>query len=248
MSTTQCGFDPVTSVGPVCSGNGVCGNTTLFPTRAVCTCNEGWQGESDFQVTNSLLDCQINVVAIKVLWAVCLFIHLLVFLFSHFPKSKWLWKKHQAIVQRNKAAGKTYRLWDNKGLISLVPYLTIGWWSQTIFSIIKLVDQDLKIGSSVLVTVLYLCWRTTFFFAPCSKSLGDSRYEPSSSSMASSTAQVLTISHSVSTCSTRLFTSFREESRPHYPTEQAFEQVSTALFVVIVYSPLHPNDCATRNV
>jgi len=38
--------------------------------------------------------------------------------------------------------------------------------SQFIFAIIKIVDQNYKIGNSILVTIFYILWRTTFVFAP----------------------------------------------------------------------------------
>jgi len=166
-----CGVSPVTDWGPRCSGNGLCLLDILqSPARGACFCDEGWQGESDFQVTNSKLDCQINILAIRCMWGVVLGIHLLAYL-RYLPKLWWLVRKHRAVVQKNKQAGKKYTLWDNKGLLSLVPYVTVGWVSQTIFMCIKIADQNLKIGSSVVVTILYLLWRTTFYFCPDSKSL-----------------------------------------------------------------------------
>jgi hypothetical protein len=167
MATPSCGVFPVNVAGAPCSGNGEC---IFFAAlnRSLCSCNDGWQGFSDFQVTNSLLDCQINVILVQVLWAVFLTIHLVVY-FRYLPKLRWLWNKHQTIVERNRANGKKYTLTDNKGLFSLVPYVTLGWFAQTAYAIAKIVDQGYKIGDSVFITILYLIWRTTFFWCPDSK-------------------------------------------------------------------------------
>jgi hypothetical protein len=160
----SCGVWPINIVGPQCSGNGGCFYDSASRS-GVCLCKPGWKGESDFQVTNSLLDCQINVVAIQVLWGLFLVFHIVSYV-RYLPKLRWLWKKHLVIVDRNKANGKRYTLWDNKGLLSFAPYVTFGWWSQLIYGIAKIADQDFKIGQSVWLTILYLIWRTTFFFAP----------------------------------------------------------------------------------
>jgi len=165
MSATNgsCGFYPVTSVGAVCSGNGLCVFDAEFG-QSVCQCFAGWSGESDFQVTNSLLDCQINTTLIQVLWAVFLALHVLVYA-RYFGKVKFLWDKHVAMAQRSKMAGRRYRLWDNKALFSIAPYLTLGWWCMSIYAITKIANQQYKLGGSVFLTVFYIIWRTTFYFA-----------------------------------------------------------------------------------
>jgi len=134
--------------------------------EAFCQCDQDWQGESDFQVTNSLLDCQINVIAIRVLWCIFLAFHIVYTAVVEVPKLRWLWRKHQGVVDKHRVSGKKYRIWENKGLFSMLPYLTIGWTAQLIFAIVKIVDQNYKIGSSVLVTIMYILWRTTFIFCP----------------------------------------------------------------------------------
>lgn len=159
-SSTSCGVSPVTNVGAQCSGNGDC--LALFG-KGICACREHWKGESDFQVTNSLLDCQINVILIQVLWALYLAFHLGSFVRT-FPKLKWLWNKHKSIVARSKAAGRKYTIWDNKGLLSLVPYYCLGYWCQIVYAITKLVNQDYKLGGSVHMSIMYILWRITFYF------------------------------------------------------------------------------------
>lgn len=156
-----CGLSPVTDVGPVCGGHGVCISN---PTKPICLCEEGWQGESDFQVTNSLLDCQINILSIRILWGLFLLFHLVVYA-RYMPKVKWLWRKHQTVTQRNKEVGKKYKIYHNKGLFAIIPYVSIGWLCQTVYSLVKIIDQDQKIGKSVLITILYIVWRITFYFA-----------------------------------------------------------------------------------
>ena len=164
----SCGISPVTSVGPVCGGNGQCVFSAEF-NRGICICNAGWQGESDFQVTNSYLDCQINVTAIRALWGVALALFLIIFFSRQLPRARWLWNKHQGTVQRSKQVGKKYRIWDNKGFFAIIPCLVLGFPAMCTMAIVKMADQDLKIGNSVLVTILYIIWRTTFVFAPDSK-------------------------------------------------------------------------------
>lgn len=164
MSNFSCGVAPVTTIGPACSGNGACVfDSTL--NRGICICNPGWQGDSDFQVTNDFLDCQINVLGVRILWGVSLAICLL-FAYLSASDLKWLWRKHLGIVKKNKSMGKKYGLSDNKGLSALMPYVAIGFPAQVVYSIIKIANQDLKLGASVVVTVFYILWRTTFCMAP----------------------------------------------------------------------------------
>lgn len=159
-SSSSCGVNPVTSVGAQCSGNGEC---LAFFGKGICACQEHWKGESDFQVTNSLLDCQINVILIQVLWALYLAFHVGSFVRT-LPKLRWLYNKHMSIVARSKAAGRKYTIWDNKGLLSLVPYYGFGYWCQIVYAVTKLVNQDYKLGGSVHMSIMYILWRITFYF------------------------------------------------------------------------------------
>jgi len=64
----------------------------------------------------------------------------------------------------NKKVGKKYRLRDNKALFALLPYCSIGWPCQLIYAIAKLSNQSYRLASSVLLSVLYIVWRSTFYF------------------------------------------------------------------------------------
>jgi hypothetical protein len=159
----SCGISPVTNVGPVCSGHGACVFDPIAA-RGRCVCEPGWFGESDFQVTNSALDCQINDTLVRVLWGLFLLYHVVVFI-KYFSKLRWLWEKHATLVQKHKTVGKNYRLWQNKGLFAFLPYVLVGWGCQTIYALTKIIDQSYKLGDSVFVTILYILWRSTFYFA-----------------------------------------------------------------------------------
>ena len=163
MANSSCGVFPVTEVGAACSGNGRC-------SFGQCVCDDFWFGESDFQVTTSLQDCQINVILIQVLWALFLVIHVGLYVRS-LPKLKWLWEKHSKIVATNKAAGKKYTLFNNRGLLSLVPYVAVGWWLQVAYAITKIVNQEYKLGGSIWLTIFYIIWRGTFYYCCDSESL-----------------------------------------------------------------------------
>lgn len=102
--------------------------------------------------------------AIRVLWGLFLLFHIGVYA-KYMVKVKFLYKKHQALVAANKEVGKRYTLYHNKGLLALAPYVTLGWICQTVYALVKIIDQNQKIGSSVFITILYIVWRLTFYFA-----------------------------------------------------------------------------------
>lgn len=164
MATERnCGLSPVTDFGPICGGRGTC---TSNLTHGVCFCDAGWQGECDFQVTTSANDCQINIASIRIAWGLFLCFH--VFIYVKYMKKLLLMLKNPNNADSSFFCNLTtgfQRLRKSQEVVALIPCVTIGWWCQAIYALVKIIDQDQKLGSSVLLTVLYVSWRLTFYFA-----------------------------------------------------------------------------------
>lgn len=171
---SSCGIWPMNCVGPPCSGNGDCVFSSQF-NRSICSCHDGYQGISDFQVGNNLIDCQINIIVIRVLWAIFLALNLMIHV-NIFRSERILWRRHCKLVDLHARSGRKYRLWDNKSFAAALPFVIFGMTSQHIYAITKLVNEDLKLGESILLTNLFLIFRTTFFFTPDSESHDDEHH------------------------------------------------------------------------
>lgn len=158
----SCGLG-VFTLGAECSGNGKCVfDSTL--NRGVCQCNEGFNGIGDFKLTSSNTDCQMNLILIRVLWGINLFVNI-VFYFPIVRNMLSLWQKHKKNALEARTRGKVYSIRENKGLFSNLPYVCLGWWAQTAMAIMKLVDPDQHIGVSWIATILWWIQRTSFYFA-----------------------------------------------------------------------------------
>lgn len=87
------------------------------------------------------------------------------FFIRTFPYVKSLVDSQRAIASQAKAAGKPFNVWDNIGVISLVPYSTLGVLSNFVFAIMKIVDPNFHVGVSVIITILWFIHRSTFYIA-----------------------------------------------------------------------------------
>lgn len=164
MDNDRCVISPITDVGPVCGGHGQCLPYDPLNLTFACVCEEGWFGGSDFHVTSSLTDCHVPTVAITVLWAVYLVIHVLIAL-TYVPRVRYLVGKHKTLADSAKQKGRQYKLTHNKPLLALVPYFVLGWPMQLVYAAYKLANIRTYLAQDVVLTVTYILWRTTFFFA-----------------------------------------------------------------------------------
>lgn len=141
-----------------CSGNGLCVPDASL-NRSVCVCSPGWIGDSDFQVTTSRTDCQINVQLLQALWGIYLAIHLLVGFGLFLPKLARLRESHR----QKHGRGSYFCFSRRSGIFTIAWYLMLGYPSQFAYAVIKLARPEWNLGESIALTIIYSVWRITFY-------------------------------------------------------------------------------------
>jgi hypothetical protein len=157
MANFSCAI-PWALVGPPCSGTGACVYDAALG-RGVCVCDAGWSGYSDFKITTSQVDCQINYVIIRVLWALLLITSLGSFFLS-WPKVRLALARHQNVVALHKSRGKTYRIYDSKSLFCCLIIMCQGTPCVWALALLKLVDPEQHVGAQWAPTLLW--WAVRF--------------------------------------------------------------------------------------
>ena len=115
-------------------------------------------------MTSSLTDCQINTVAIRILWAICLTESILLFLITiRYYLS--LYRKHLRVQAEARSRGTKYTLFQNKGLLAVTPYIYVSFPAHTAFAIMKIVNPDATIGSTWLATILWIIFRLAYYLS-----------------------------------------------------------------------------------
>lgn len=137
-----------------CSGQGTCVNNT-------CICNDGWTGRSDWINTEGT-DCQIYENSIKFLWGLNIFFSLLCLWFGlPLVHARWdSFKKRRADFQDQ---GKTYFLWEARPLLSCFVHFGICIPSVMMLGLIRIADDQQRIGLNAASTVLFLLGKASFY-------------------------------------------------------------------------------------
>jgi hypothetical protein len=142
-----------------CSGNG---NYTSCLQVGYCVCNPGWTGRADF--SRGQYSCHINNYAVIFLWSLVLLAMVISFVLS-FSKVKLMLIRFVKVKQRMKKKGKTLSLSTHRGLmVVLIIYLIIHPLLATL-AILRIVDEDQRIGLSIPMTVLWTLVIVTFAMA-----------------------------------------------------------------------------------
>lgn len=161
-------FDYLGKIKIQCDGNGVCDNTTTTVyENAVynfkCLCIPGWVGRSDWIDTTGI-DCQINYLAIRILWAVNMFI-VLVVLLRIIHLSRFVRQKYLELAAQKRSKGMDYHIYDNKGYFTTLVVLFVWAPSHIILGIVKLYDPSMRVAIDVLPTVFWYLSRTGFYLS-----------------------------------------------------------------------------------
>ena len=172
-----------------CSGNGYCtpivasGNASYYgatsaplssastaapspfngPTR--CVCNPGWVGESDFGVSTSETNCQINLSAIRALWA-----SLLAFSVASYLLGLWLlvetWGRSPQFRRLLTVRGAC----TNDFVTGIFVMHLIGLPALFVCSALKIADPTLHVGLNWSISVVWFVARSCVYI--CTHVLG----------------------------------------------------------------------------
>mmetsp|Transcript_439 Transcript_439/g.1046 ORF Transcript_439/g.1046 Transcript_439/m.1046 type:complete len:405 (-) Transcript_439:145-1359(-) len=127
----------------------------------VCVCNDGWTGYADFINTEGI-ECQINNIVIKILWAFNL-VFLLVTVFSVRHDIATKRNQHLDVVNQKNLQGRKYTWWDNKGYAAIVVWLALCFPANLILAIIKLATNNQRVGHTWAMTILFFIAKTGFY-------------------------------------------------------------------------------------
>lgn len=169
-------WTPVFVFGPdatFCSGHG----TVLYvpgEDKQTCVCDEGWTGLSDF--TNAYgVQCHIHTWAIKGLWIVNLFLTLFVALYAA-PRTWSVYKKHREIDERYRAKKKSYPIYKNKNLFTMIVTYIFIFPFGLATGLLRLTGDNRRIGTDVAMTI---CW----IICRCGTYIGAAIQQPSLTEM-----------------------------------------------------------------
>lgn len=161
--SNTCGLAPMAPTwGGDCS-NGVCNVTADPEVLNTCVCEPGWTGQSDW-VNMEGIDCQVNILAVQILWIINLAVSVLSAAASA-PKLLKLFQKHQRVKKSMSSAGKVYTIRDNKGSFALLIFYLFCFPFQIALGVWKLVDPTIKIAIDVVPTILWFVTRSGFYIS-----------------------------------------------------------------------------------
>ena len=159
-ASLSCGVPLMTGTFPTCTGNGVCVYDPVAQHND-CSCNKGWTGDSDFKTLSDVTSCHINTQLIQALWGIMIALQV-PFLLKSVPNLIYLIKRHGEMQKKERAAGRSYSIRDNKGLFSVLLFVVLGFPLVWALAIIKIAEPWRMLGKDVLVTILF--WLVRFFF------------------------------------------------------------------------------------
>jgi len=139
-----------------CSNAGQCVNST-------CVCNTGYTGRSDL-LNFEGKDCQINELAITILWAFNVAWSFFFYIRS-LPRIRLRVNQYLATRKLRIDQGLKYPIYKNRGVIATLVGATLGIPSVIAFGILKLVVPELRIGLDFAPTLLHALARTGFYVA-----------------------------------------------------------------------------------
>jgi hypothetical protein len=140
-----------------CSYHGTCAPSAFYPGKFVCECDPGWTGFSDFMDARGA-SCHVNLEAIRYLWVANLCLWAIV-LISSAPMIYSLLRKHQETKTKLQLKGRSYRIWDNKGLLSLIVGLVIATPALILVAVLKIAFPDARVGMDGTVTFFWFYGR-----------------------------------------------------------------------------------------
>jgi hypothetical protein len=136
-----------------CGGHGRCDPTTLQ-----CTCDDLWSKSTDF--ISPYEECALSTVGIRILWLASI-IEIIAILYQILAIV--IIRVEAFLEERKKRKG--YTLWKNKGLLSLLVFMTLSMPSQFIMAILHLVDPETRIGFDAFPTVLFFTGKLGLYIA-----------------------------------------------------------------------------------
>lgn len=137
-----------------CTNHGAC---NVVSNLTICTCEPGWTGLSDF-IDARGASCHINEDAVRYLWVVNLIVWLVCLLFS-LNQMESIVYKFRELQKKAKSRGKVYKLWENKGLMTVLCGLFIGFPGMAIVAILRIAFPELRIGKDIVITLFWMYGR-----------------------------------------------------------------------------------------
>jgi len=142
----------------VCSGAGQC-------ERATCVCNEGYTGLSDI-LNSDGEDCQINILAVRCLWAFNL-VWTFLLIGRSLPRIRLKYSQFLITKKLKEDIGLPTSIFHNRGMMSVIFVFGVCLPAVIAYSIMSLINPDLKIGLNFLPTFLHAIARTGFYMGVC---------------------------------------------------------------------------------
>ena len=142
-----------------CSYHGRCVpiNDSTGTSRIVCECDEGWTGLSDFMDGRGA-SCHVNEEAIRYLWVANIALWFIVIAIS-MPKIIHLLGKHYVNEEKMRAKGKSFRIWNNQGLFSVVVGLFICVPGMVMVGVLRIAFPNSRIALDYVITLFWFIGR-----------------------------------------------------------------------------------------
>lgn len=141
-----------------CSGNGQC-----VEAIGRCICDDGWTGNADF-FGDTGTDCQINILGIQIEYGLLLAITL----FSWYKQYPGLKKRYHDYVKAKQAAqakGKSYSVIQNRGVVTMIIWNSVGAPSIIATCIIRMASTTERVGVTVLLTFFFMMVKNIFYLS-----------------------------------------------------------------------------------
>ena len=141
-----------------CSGNGNC-----VQSIGRCVCEDGWTGISDF-FGDPGTDCQIFVPGIQAEYGILLVITLWSW-YKQYPGLKKRYKDYIKTKQEAQAKGKTYNVLQNRAVVTMIIWNTLGAPSIIASCLIRMASNEERVGVTGLLTFFFMMVKNIFYLS-----------------------------------------------------------------------------------
>ena len=161
MSLFECTLIDYTAFPPLenfaaCSAQGSCVNGT-------CRCLDFWTGRSDFLNTEGR-DCQVNEIAIIVLWS----LNIAQALYSAYTSAPYVKVRYEGYSERKermRQRGRKEQLRKNRGLLASLLLLFGGFPVMIASGLLRIAKPDERVGVTFGLTLMFFLVKMVFYTA-----------------------------------------------------------------------------------